>query len=1080
MKPENLESVYRLSPTQEGILFHSLAEPQGDLYFLQIACVLRGELNAPAFRRSWDSVVARHPALRTAFQWEELEKPVQVVSRRVELPWREEDWRGLETSEQERRWGALLRADRERGLDLSTAPLLRLALVRLADGVHRCLWSGHHIVLDGWCLPVMFQEAFSIYASLCQGTEPRLEPVRPYRDYIAWLQRRDLAAAEGFWRGYLAGLSSPTLLGVDRAPAGPPGGSRGHERRESHLGESATAALVALARRRQLTLSTVLQGAWGLLLHSYSGEDDVVFGAVFSGRSAPLPGIESMIGPFINTLPVRVRVPAEASAGAWLQELQESHLRMLEHESTPLVQVQGWSGIPRGLPLFESLLAFENYPIDPAARELDLPLAVETLQAVTGSHYPLGLAVFEGERLALRVDYDPGRFDAVTAGRLLGHLGRLLEQLAADPDRRLAELSPLTEAERHQVLREWRGRGEPAGGEPGLAERLAIGASPDPSAPAVVWAGGSASFAEIDARAGTLARRLRSLGAGPETVVALCLDRSPELVVAALGILRSGGAYLPLDPEHPAERLDFMVKDAGARLAVTRVGLLERLPAGLAAICLDQEENGPAGDGEAAAAPVDACAANLAYVIYTSGSTGRPKGVAVSRGAVAALGHAFERLVPAAERRRVSLNAPLSFDPSVPQLLAVPGGGTLVIVPEEVRRDGAELLRFLREQRVDLFDCTPSQLRLMVEEGLDRWDSVWPRRLLVAGEAVEAPLWQRLAGDGARRYDNVYGPTEGTVYATSRPIEEGSPQPSIGRAMGHSRTHVLDAGQEAVPAGVPGELCLGGPGLARGYVGRPAETAERFVPDPFGTTPGGRLYRTGDRVRWRADGEIEFLGRLDRQVKIRGVRVELGEVESALERHPAVRRAAVVLRRDGAAEPRLVAYLAAAEGGDLAAAGLRDFLAGILPAPLIPAVFMALGDLPLTPGGKIDRRALPLPDAGRLGARSRVEPRGEVEQALAGIWSELLGVERVDAGDSFFDLGGHSLLITRVRSRVQAAFGVELPIGELFANPVLSGMAAAIERAKRAGGAPGRLELTPIPRQRHSMRRGDLRSGGQS
>jgi hypothetical protein len=298
--------------------------------------------------------------------------------------------------------------------------------------------------------------------------------------------------------------------------------------------------------------------------------------------------------------------------------------------------------------------------------------------------------------------------------------------------------------------------------------------------------------------------------------------------------------------------------------------------------------------------------------------------------------------------------------------------------------------------------------------------------------------------------------------------------------MEHSRTHVLDAGQEAVPAGVPGELYLGGPALARGYVGRPAETAERFVPDPFGTAPGGRLYRTGDRVRWRADGEIEFLGRLDRQVKIRGVRVELGEVESALERHPAVRRAAVVLRRDGAAEPRLVAYLAAAGDGDLAAAGLRAFLAGILPAPLIPAVFMTLDDLPLTPGGKIDRRALPLPDAARLGARVRVEPRGEVEQALAGIWSELLGVERVDAGDSFFDLGGHSLLITRVRSRVQAAFGVELPIGELFANPVLSGMAAAIEQAKRAGGAPGGLELTPIPRQRHSMRRGDLRSGGQS
>ncbi|HSG40808.1 MAG TPA: amino acid adenylation domain-containing protein, partial [Thermoanaerobaculia bacterium] len=981
MKPENLESVYRLSPTQEGILFHSLSTPGGDPYFLQTACALRGELDIPAFRRAWEEVTARHPTLRTAFHWEALDKTVQVVSRAVPLPWEERDWTGLSAAELERRWEDLLRADRERGLDLAKAPLLRLVLVRLGDALHRFLWSGHHIVLDGWSLPLVFREVFAAYAAFTAGRTANLPPVRPYGDYIAWLRRQELAAAEAWWRRALDGFTAPTPLPADRAPGAldAPGGTGVVS---LDLGEPATASLAALVRRRQLTLSTVVQAAWGLLLHRTSGEADVVFGAVFSGRSAPVPGIESMVGLFINTLPVRVQVRGDLPASDWLRELQEERSLQLQYESTPLIQVQGWSGVPRGLPLFESIVAFESYPVDRSSAPPADVLAIQLLPGKNGSHYPLALSAFEGERLALRLSYSRERFDAATASRLLGYMARLLEGIAAAPERRLEDLTLLGGDELRQIV-EW-GRGEetpfPEATVHGLfEERAAAG----PDSVAVVSPEGSWTYGELNRQANRIAHRLRRQGAGPESRVGIRLEHSPAMLAAVLGVLKAGGAYVPLDPELPEERLAWMVKAAGATVVLDS----------LADLAGERED-----DPESGALP-----GNAAYVLFTSGSTGRPKGVVIEHRSVVSYLSWVNRAFPPVPLPAVTR---LGFDASLKQLLApLLRGDEVWLLPPGVAADPEALLAELGRRRGVGLNCVPSLWRALLER-IEAGGAALPAGslavLLLGGEEVTPDLLERTraAVPGIEVW-NLYGPTEATANVTAGRPGEGRPV-TLGRPLANARIHVLDGAYRPAPPGAPGDLVIGGAGLARGYLDRPDLTAERFVPDPFGP-PGERLYRTGDLCRFLPTGEVQFLGRIDHQVKLRGFRIELGEIEAALRAHGA--REAVVVVREG----RLVAYVTSP------VSGLREALRRVLPEYMIPTAWVVLDSLPLTPNGKVDRRALPAPEAGEEApGRAPETPAGQI---VAGIFADVLGLESVGPRGHFFDLGGHSLLAARAVSR---------------------------------------------------------------
>jgi amino acid adenylation domain-containing protein len=1053
MKPENLESVYGLSPTQEGILFHALYEPKADVYFLQIALRVHGDLDVPLLRQAWEGTVARHPVLRTAIHWQGMEKPVQVVYRRVDLPWEEEDWRALPEEEREERWREFRRADRERGFDLSRAPLLRVTLIRTADDLRYFVWSFHHILIDGWCLPILFQEVFARYVALRRGESLRLPPAQPYRDYIAWLQRQDLGGAEAFWRQYLDGFTTPTPLAADR-PAGAPGSGWELGDREVALSESLSTALAALARRNRLTPNMLLQGAWALLLGRYGNAGDVVFGATFSGRSGRLPGIETMIGLFINTLPVRIGLAPEAPLASWLEGIQERHAQLLQREYTPLVDVQRWSSAPRGVPLFESLLVFENYPVDREAERLaGVPFTVEVASQFSHTNYPLTLIVFGGERMVLRLKYATDRFDEEAMVRRLGHLERLLEGMTALPGARLSDLPLLSAAERRQLLEEWQ-EPAPAGVERTLPELFAEQLERAPHRVAVVGEGESWTYAELAARANRLAHHLLALGVRPGGRVALCLERSPDLVAAILGVLSTGAAYVPIDPVHPEERRLFGLTDSAAAVLVTAgeaAEAWESLPAGVRVVRLDR------ADLESASAepPRLALSPDLpAYVIYTSGSTGRPKGVVVTHRNVARLFAAARRRFDFGADDVWTLFHSYAFDFAVWEMWgALLHGGRLVVVPYWTSRSPRQLGVLLRREGVTVLNQTPSAFHAWVAEAEEEELGGLALRWVIFGGEALAPAslgpWFERQGDEHPRLVNMYGITETTVHVTWRRLRRADLGAAsvIGRPLPGWRVHLLGGGLEPLPVGIPGEIWVGGGGLATAYLGRPELTAERFVPDPFATAgeAGGRLYRSGDLARRRPDGELEYLGRIDRQVKIRGFRVELGEIEAALVRHPAIREAVVEARADRLGEPSLVAYLVPS-GGDPAPdlAALRSFLAASLPEAMLPAAAVVLDVLPLTANGKVDRRALPEPDARKVSVQA--EPRTELERFLAGLWRDALGVERIGLEDDFFAGGGNSISGARLINRLQKRLGEIVHVVAIFDAPTVAAFAAYLVR----------------------------------
>ncbi len=1126
-----VEDVYRLAPLQEGMLFASLLAPASGAYVLQVVCTLRGGLDAGALREAWRQVVGRQAALRTSFHWEEVEHPHQVVHAAVELPWSEEDWRGLAPEAQAAGRAELVAAERRRGFDLTRPPLLRLLLVRLADDTWRFHLTNHHLVLDGWSQQLLFREVFTLYARLRRGgaqafapLEPGaqafapLPPPVPYGRYIAWLQRRDRSAAERHWRRELAGLTAATPLPFAR----PRGGRTGEVRwRGEELSAAVTARLKELAQRARLTLNTVVQGAWAVLLARVAGVEEVVFGAVVAGRPAELRGIEATIGLFINSLPLRVPVERDAPLLPWLAEVQRRQVAARDFEWTPLTAVQGWSEVPRGEPLFESLVVYENFPVDSSlAAGVE---GVEVLDVVTesGDVEPLTLVAWAGERLRLDVGAQRERLDDVAVERVLGALRTLLEGMAADPARRLGDLPLLTPAERQQ-LREWNDTARDYLGST-LRELIAAQAARTPDAVAVSFEGEELTYCALAERAGALARRLRELGVGPEVPVGICAERSLELVVGLLGILGAGGAYVPLDPSYPSERLGYLMEDSRVAVLLTQERLLGRPEGGLGlqrenkelgregaveersaggraaadvtanrraarcgvphVLCLDGEEESLSSyPAVFSLPPLDP--SSLAYLIYTSGSTGKPKGAMNGhRGIVNRLLWMQERYGLTAEDR-VLQKTPFSFDVSVWEFFwPLLAGARLVMARPGGHRDADYLVETIAREGITTVHFVPSMLRAFLEaRGVERCSSL--RRVIASGEALppdlERRFFARFEPGAAPALHNLYGPTEAAVDVTHwacEPGDDGGPVP-IGRPVANTRLHLLDAGLQPVPVGVPGELSIGGVQVGRGYWRRPDLTAERFLPDPFAAEPGARLYRTGDLARHLPGGAIEFLGRLDHQVKLRGFRIELGEIEAALAAHPAVGDVAVLaVHAEGKEEAqvgkRLVAYVVPRR--DRGAPGLhentgdtlRTWLAARLPEHMVPSAFVVLDALPLSPNGKVDRRALARLAVPAVPRAAYAAPLGPVEELVAGVWAEILGVERVGRGDGFFALGGHSLLAMRVVSRLRETLGVELPLSSLFDDPTLAGVARRVAAAR----AEGRPVPPPLVRQ---PRGGDL------
>ncbi|HEV2864149.1 MAG TPA: amino acid adenylation domain-containing protein, partial [Pyrinomonadaceae bacterium] len=860
----NVESVYPLSPMQEGMLFHTLYAPESGVYFVQTVYPMRQRLNVAAFGRAWQCVVDRHAALRTSFVWEDLKKPVQVVERRLKVCLTELDWRGLPADERERRLQEFLIEDRARGFDLSAPPLMRLTLIREGEDAYKFVWSWHHLLMDGWSSSLVAKEARSFYEALCEGHEPTPGPVRPFQHYVAWLKRQDPAAAESYWRRTLKGFTSPTRVGL----MSPRGKSEevGKRYGQEHLKLSAesSAALQAAAVRRRLTLNTLAQGAWAILLGRHGGSADVLFGAVVSGRPAELPGVEAMVGLFINTLPVRVRVEEGAGVWAWLKALQGEQAEARRYEYTPLVQAQGWGEVPRGVDLFETLLVFENYSAKKsAAAGGGGGEEAERVRSYEQVNYPLTVVVVPGPRLTVEVNYDCARLDASGARQLLSHYARLLESLArAGDSARVSELEMMAEPERRQLLSGWNETKAEYPDTACLHELFEEQAARTPEATALVFEDEELSYEELNRRSNRLAHYLRRSGVGPEVRVGILMERSAEMVVAVLGTLKAGGAYVPLDPSYPRDRLSFMLEDSRVPVLLTHSAAVSSLPPCPARLLLLDElsEVLPGESGENPRREV--LPDNLAYVIYTSGSTGRPKGVLIQHRGLCNLARLQARTFGLGPADRVLQFASLSFDASIFEFTkALCVGASLHLAPRERLLPGEGLERLLAERGITSVTLPPTAAEVLEPER-----AAGLRVLVVAGEACRPELARRWA-DG-RDFYNGYGPTEATVCASLHPIrgdEEG--RVPIGRPVSNTRLYVLDSQLRPAPVGATGELHIGGVGLARGYLNRPALTAERFIPDPFGTEAGARLYRTGDLARYLPGGEIEFIGRGDGQIK---------------------------------------------------------------------------------------------------------------------------------------------------------------------------------------------------------------------
>ncbi len=1036
-----VEDLYPLSPMQQGMLFQSLyGEGSGD-YINQMRIDVDG-LDVPRFRQAWQAAVDRHEILRSGFLWQtDVEQPLQVVYKQRRMPLDELDWQGR--ADCLTALDSLADSARAQGFVLEQAPLLSLSVIRTGASSYHLIYTNHHILMDGWSGSQLFGEVLQHYAG-----EPLAAPTGRYRDYIAWLQAQDKAVSETFWKAQLANLQAPTRLARDLSTEAPAALEANGEHRVS-FDAGHTERLKAFAQSNKVTLNTLVQAAWLLLLQHHTGQATVAFGATVAGRPAELRGIEQQVGLFINTLPVVATPEAQLSVSQWLQQIQAQNVRLREQEHTPLFEIQRWAGLG-GEALFDSILVFENYPVSEALEQgAPSGLRFGAVHSLEQTHYPLTVLLGMGDSLGLEFNYDRQAFSAAHIQRLAEHFQQLLNVLIVDANQRLAALPSVTQAER-QLLQAWNATAQTYPLQQGVHQLIEAQVLRTPDAPALAFAGQQLSYAELNRRANRLAHRLMAAGVGPDVLVGLAVERSIEMVVGLLAVLKAGGAYVPLDPEYPRDRLAYMLQDSGVNLLLTQAHVLAHLPlpAGVQSLVLESLvlESGAAWlDGYSEHNPdVAVDGENLAYVIYTSGSTGQPKGAGNRHSALTNRLCWMQQAYSLDGGDTVLQKTPFSFDVSVWEFFwPLMTGARLVVAAPGDHRDPARLVSLINAERVTTLHFVPSMLQAFLQNAaVGSCHSL--QRIVCSGEALPVDAQQQVfAKLPAARLYNLYGPTEAAIDVTHWTcVDEGSDTVPIGRPIANLGCYVLDSNLEPAPVGVLGELYLGGIGLARGYHRRPALTAERFVTDPFGS--GERLYRTGDLARYRDDGVIEYAGRIDHQVKLRGLRIELGEIEARLLEHDAVREAAV-LAVDGT---HLVGYVVLQAPSEDWKTVVGAHLAAHLPDYMVPAQWVVLEQMPLSPNGKLDRKALPKPEAN--GAGEYQAPHSEIEQQVATIWSEVLGVERVGLNDNFFELGGHSLRVLLLKERLRQVSGVNLSVSQLMLNPTVRGQVNCLQGSARS------------------------------
>ncbi|MDX6500090.1 MAG: hypothetical protein QOG23_3350 [Blastocatellia bacterium] len=1039
-----------LSYNQQGLWVLNQLMPGTSLYHTPVAVRLTGALDVDALRNALNSIVARHDALRTSFTTLD-GTPSQAVAPVVTLDLPLSDLSSEPDTEREAAAQRLLQHEARRPFDLSQGPLIRSILVRLSEQEHILLVTMHHIVTDGWSVGIFQRELSALYLAEQNG-QPATLPELPiqYPDYSSW-QRRWFAgelyqSQLSYWKKQFEPLPPALELPTDH----PRPSAHAHRAfRGAHhticLPKQLTTDLKTLSQKQGATLFMTLLAAYEILLHRYSGEDDIVVGTPMAGRQ--MPETENLIGLFINTLPLRTNLGGDPSFREVLGRVKEAALGAYAHQDLPferlVKELQPERALARN-PLFQVMFVLQSEEILP----MELPgLVTEHFRVGnTMANFDLTLDVVEKDgRLVCLFESNADLFESDTIARLMGHFQTLLEGVVANPEQKIANLPLLTEAERRQLLVEWNDTKTDYPDQKSIPELFAEQVSKTPDAVALICEDRQVTYQELNSRANQLAHFLINRGVEADTRVGVCVQRSPELITVLLGILKAGGAYVPLDPDYPRARLHFMLKDAQVPLLITESGLAQKLPANAAEIVVLEDLTEKVALESTNDPETRASAENLAYVMYTSGSTGKPKGVAVTHRNVVRLVKNTNYASFAADEVFLQ-SATISFDASTFEIWgSLLNGARLALMPPGCASLG-EMGKAIRKFKVTTLWLTAGLFHLMVDNHLDDLSGV--RQLLAGGDVLSVPHVQKVLAElKGCRLINGYGPTENTTFTCCYTI--GDPASlnlsvPIGRPISNTTVYILDRSMNPVAIGVPGELYIGGYGVARGYLERPELNAERFVPDLFSKEPGARLYRTGDLVRYRPNGEIEFIGRIDNQVKVRGFRIELGEIESALAEHPSVREAVVVARKDNG-DKHLAAYLAPPAGVTPSIDELREFLKEKLPDHMVPSVFVVLESLPLSPTGKVDRNALPSTNGAKPATlRCFAPPADELELKLTRIWEKVLGVRSISVNDNFFELGGHSLLAVRLFAQIEKSFGRDLPLATLFQAPTVKQLARVL------------------------------------
>ena len=1028
--------------TQEGLWFLHQLEPESAAYNLQVAIRKEGRVDVELIQRSLNVIVQRHEVLRTSFRMIN-EQPMQVIASSLFLPLPVVDLRKNSEDERETVVLQLAREELRQPFDLIQGPLIRAKLLWLDEDEYLLLLTMHHLVSDGWSMDVLFQELVTLYEAFSSG-QPSPLPELPiqYGDFAVWqremLQGNILAEHLAYWKKQLSGRPSGLELPADhlRLQDTTSRGSTYHVTLPREL----TEALKELSRRERVTLYMTLVASFQTLLYRYTGQDDLVIGTITAGRTQR--DTEALIGFFANTLVLRTNLSGNPTFRELLGRVREVILDAQAHQDLPfeyLVKELRPERYAGRNPLFQVLISLKS-PLS----TLPSGWTMNQLEIETGaSRFDLALDIKDGsEGLVCSFEYSTDLFDRATIVRMAGHLQTLLEAVVADPGRQLAEFPLLTEPERHQILVEWNATAVDYPRNLCIHQLFENQVESTPEAVAVVFEDEHLTYRELNRRANQLAHYLQHLGVGPDVLVGICVERSLDMIVGLLGILKAGGAYLPLDPAFPSERIEFMLEDAQIPVLITQQHLTAQLPNHTArVVCLDTESKTLSLQSETNLLPT-AHSDNLAYVIYTSGSTGRPKGVQIIHSAVVNFLLSMREQPGLRAEDTLLAVTTLSFDIAALELfLPLVVGARVVIASQEIVADGTALMEILTRKHITVMQATPVTWRILLTAG---WQGNHSLKIICGGEALPPDLAQKLLPKAASLW-NIYGPTETTIWSSTCEIEPGEKTITIGRPIANTQMYLLDAHLQPVPIGVSGELYIGGDGLARGYLNRPELTAERFIPHPFSSNSGDRLYKTGDLARYRSDGTIEHLGRLDFQVKIRGYRIELGEIEAVLNQHPAVQQAVVVAREDVPGDKRLVAYLVMKKGLDTTVEDLKHHVTKQVPAYMVPSVFMILDAMPLTPNGKVDRGAFPVPESSRYSSNdSFVVPTLPLHGQLVQIWEELLDARPIGTRDNFFDLGGHSLLAARLVNRIEQDWGKKIPLNTLLADATIERLAEVI------------------------------------